>query len=220
VRLTHVRGLTGGRRLKGSISVLAAVLSCLAVPGLCDPVDDLGADDTGAAAWALSLARRAFDAYTLRRERIPTPDDVPELLRERSGAFVSAVKGDAPRCCMGSLHPTQPTLADEIIQAAIAAAGLDSRKPPVEPQELPRLQLIVSVVAPPESITDPRSIDPVRQGLAARTRERTGVVLPGETPHLSLAVKWARVRAGAGPDEAVEYFRIRAFRVAERRDRR
>jgi AMMECR1 domain-containing protein len=206
--------------LKASVSVLAVVLSGLATPGPCDLVDDLAADDRGAAAWALSLARRAFDEYTLHRERIPTPDDVRELLRRRSGAFVSAVKGDAPRCCMGSLYPTQPTLADEIIQAAVAAAGLDARKPPVEPEELPRLQLIVSVVAAPESISHPHSIDPVRQGLAARGHERTGVVLPGETPHLALAIRWARVRAGAERDEPVEYFRIRAFRIAERRDRR
>ena len=195
-------------------------LALAATRAPCDLVDDLAADDSGAAAWALSLARRAFDTYTLHRERIPTPDDVPELLKQRSGAFVSAVKGDAPRCCMGSLYPTQPTLADEIIQAAVAAAGLDARKPPVEPDELPRLQLIVSVVAPPESVSDPHSTVPVRQGLAARSHERTGVVLPGETPHLSLAIRWARVRAGAGKDEPVEYFRIRAFRIAERRDRR
>ena len=220
MRLTQVRSLPGAGRVAAQLSILVCLAVAAATPASCDLVDGFAADQSGASASALSLARRAFDTYTLHRERIPTPDDLPELLRERSGAFVSAVKGDAPRCCMGSLYPTQPTLADEIIQAAVAAAGLDARKPPVEPQELSRLQLIVSIVAPPESITDPRSIDPVTQGLAARGRERTGVVLPGETPHLNLAIKWARVRAGAAPDEPVEYFRIRAFRIAERRDRR
>jgi len=189
----------------------------MAVPGRCDPIRDL-ADDPATASYALSLARAALEAYTLRRQRLPTPNDLPDLLRDRRGAFVSAVQGDAPRCCMGSLYPTQPTLADEIIQAAVSAAGLDSRKPPLRPDELSRLQLIVSIVEPPESITDPRRLDPVREGVAARGRERWGVVLPGETRHLDLAIRWARARAGAIDGEAVEYFRVRAFRIAEGRD--
>jgi len=116
---------------------------------------------------------------------------------------------------MGSLYPTHSTLAEEIIAAAVAAAGVDARREPVKPDELPQLRLIVSIVAPPESIDDPTKIDPVHEGIAARGRVRTGVVLPGETPHLDRAVKWARTRAAAKPDEPVDYFRIRAFRIAE-----
>jgi AMMECR1 domain-containing protein len=217
MRLRAVRGLREGRGLGGSLSVLLSLVMCLSAPARCDLVDEFAREQHGAGALALALARKAFDTYALRRERLPTPDDLPELLRARSGAFVSAVKGDAPRCCMGSLYPTQATIADEVIQAAVAAAGLDARKPPVTADELPKLHLIVSIVAPPESIADPRAIDPVTQGLAARARERTGVVLPGETPHLELAIKWARIRAGAAPDEPVEYFRVRAFRIAEPR---
>ena len=92
---------------------------------------------------------------------------------------------------------------------------MDARREPVEPEELARLRLIVSILAPPESIDDPTRIDPVREGMAARSRVRTGVVLPGETPHLDRAIKWARTRAAAKPDEPVDYFRIRAFRIAE-----
>lgn len=196
----------------------ALTLSCLSLLLAQPPVDLLEQfeqDQSGAGAFAVSLARRAFEAYTLHRQRIPTPDDLPPLLRQRSGVFVSAVQGDAPRCCMGSLYPTQPTLADEIIQAAVAAAGLDSRKPPVQPGELTDLQLIVSIVAPPEAITDPHGLDPAVEGLVARGDEGTGVVLPGETPHLELAIKWAKIRAGVEPGEPVEYFRIRAYRIVE-----
>ena len=85
----------------------------------------------------------------------------------------------------------------------------------MKPDELLQLRLIVSIVAPPESIDDPRQIDPVREGIAARSHARTGVVLPGETPHLGRAIEWARTRAAAEPDEPVDYFRIRAFRIAE-----
>jgi AMMECR1 domain-containing protein len=200
------------RALPTGIIALAALLPVALASA--DVVAAMAADRTAAQA-ALSLARQAFDTYVLHRERLAVPMGLPELLQERSGAFVSAVKGDAPRCCMGSLYPTQATLAEEIIAAAVAAAGLDARQAPVQPGELAGLQLIVSIVGPPESLADPGHFDPVRDGIAARGPHRTGVVLPGETRRRVLAVRWARVRAGAGPNETVEYFRLQAFRIAE-----
>lgn len=164
---------------------------------------------------ALYLARRTFDAYCLERRSVPDPAHLPEALRLRSGVFVSAVLNGAPRCCMGTLYPTQPTLAREICAAARAAAAADLRFPPIRPEELPALRLIVSIVAPPEAILDPWSLDPLVEGVAVRSARRTGVSLPGETPHLSRLVDWARVRSGAGPGEPVSYFRVRAVRIVE-----
>ncbi len=201
--------------LAGALVALFTCLQMSAALGDCDLREAFSQDRHGAAERTLVLARRAFDAYVLRRERIAVPEDLPLLLRERSGVFVSAVGNGAPRCCMGSLYPTCPTLAQEIISAAVAAAGLDIRRSPIRPDELARLQLIVSIVAPPEAIADPHSLDPVTEGLAVRTAIRTGVVLPGETWQRARMIKWARIRAGAKPEEAVDYFRVRAFRVAE-----
>ena len=198
--------------------LLAGFLASSARASADDILTAFATDRGGAAQAALSLARDAFDAYALRRELISVPADLPPLLRERSGVFVSAILGGAPRCCMGSLYPTRPTLADEIIAAAVAAAGIDARRAPIEPDELERLRLVVSIVAPPESISDPRKLDPVREGLAIRSRKRTGVVLPGETAHLDRMLEWARTRAAAEPAEPVDYFRIRAFRIAEHKE--
>jgi AMMECR1 domain-containing protein len=197
------------------------ILAAATAPGRCvaAPTADLpeafAMDREGAAAAALSLARAAFDAYTLRREQVSVPGDLPDLLKQRGGVFVSAEVNGAPRCCMGSLYPTRDTLAEEIVAAAIAAAGLDARKAPIGSEEVPRLRLVVSIMAPPESIVDPGALDPVREGLAVRGRERTGVVLPGETGRRDRMIRWAMIRAGAAPGEAVDYFRIRAFRIAE-----
>jgi hypothetical protein len=41
------------------------------------------------------------------------------------------------------------------------------------------------------------------------------VVLPRETPRVELIEPWARIRAGAAPDEPVDYYRVRAFRIVE-----
>lgn len=164
---------------------------------------------------ALTLARRALDEYCLHRRRLLTPEALPAALKQRGGVFVSAMLGDAPRCCMGSLYPTQPTLAGEIIVAAGAAAARDLRFPPLKPQELPRLRVIVSILAPPEAVADPQALDPVTEGLAVRSGRRTGVVLPGETPHRDRMIRWAKTRAAARPEERVEFFRLRAARIME-----
>lgn len=164
---------------------------------------------------ALELARQAFDAYCLQRRTLPVPEELPEALRLRGAVFVSSMVNGAPRCCMGSLYPTQPSIAREIIVAACAAAALDWRFAPIRPTELQHLQLIVSILGPPESIRDPTALDPLAEGVAVRSAKTTGVALPGESPHLSRMIEWARVRSGAAAGERVSYFRVRAVRIIE-----
>lgn len=173
-------------------------------------------DDSGAGQFALRLARRALDAYCLRRERLTSPADVPSLLRSRGGVFVSAMdKGGAPRCCMGSLYPRSSALAAQIIDTATMAAAHDQRFKPLRPGELAGLRVIVSILDPPEPIFDPYSLDPVTDGLAARGVTRTGVVLPGETSRLDRFVGWARLRAAATPSGPVTYLKLKAIRFVE-----
>ena len=197
------------------IVVVTGGLSTSDAAGADRLVREFETDREGAGAEALALARNALNAWCLRHERIQPPADLPPLLGRRSGVFVSAIAGDAPRCCMGSLYPTRQTLAQEIIAAAVAAAGMDVRFPPIRPDELARLRVVVSIVDPPEPIIAPAHLDPAAEGLAVRSASRWGVVLPGETPHRELMVKWARIRAGAGDQERVAHFRLRAFRAIE-----
>lgn len=197
--------------------VCVALLACVAAPGLADPevLAAFAEDRDGLREAALLLAREAFDTYCLDRERIAPPTDLPPVFRLRSGVFVSASLNGAPRCCMGALYPTRQTLAEEIIAAAVAAAGLDYRFPPLRPEELDRVRLIVSVVGPPQAIGDVSEIDPATEGLVARRGDKIGVVLPGETRHLERAVRWARVRAGVPPEAEPDYYRLQAVRMME-----
>jgi AMMECR1 domain-containing protein len=172
-------------------------------------------DRTGAGDFALKLARRALDAYCLRREVIAVPADLPPLLRLRGAAFVSAMQNGAPRCCMGSLYPRGANLAADIIETATLAAAHDLRFKPLQPAELPHLRVIVSILDAPEPITAPLALDPVQDGLAVRSAVRTGVVLPGETASLDNFVKWGRIRAAAGDRENVQYLRLKAIRFVE-----
>ena len=174
-------------------------------------------DRTGAGEAALALARQALDAYCLRRERLTVPEGLPPLLYEHAGVFVSSQMDGAPRCCMGTLRPRGSSLAGDIIHAATLAAAHDLRFPPIKPEELPRLQVIVSILDPPQAVRDPYALDPLEDGLAVRSALRTGVVLPAETRVLERFVSWALIRAGAGTDEQVEYFRLKAARYVEGR---
>lgn len=167
---------------------------------------------------ALALARRAFEAYTLRREVVDPPRPLPALFRQPAAVFVSAMQpGGSPRCCMGSLYPTQPNAAEEIIACAVAAAGHDRRFLPLRPAELPHLVLIVSFVDRPRPITALEAVrlDPVTEGLAVQNAGRWGVVLSGETARRENLPLWGRIRAGAGPNAPVQYFRIHDVRMKE-----
>ena len=209
---------------------LSRVAMCLTLAGaLCVPVCVRG--DTTTDAWrvasradrafALRLARRAFDAYAADRRLLPAPSRLPEPLRGRGGVFVSAMRRGAPRCCMGSLLPTEGDLATEIIAAAVSAAGRDLRFRLVAPGELRGLTLIVSFVAPRGSVTRQAALrlDPTRQGLAVRgPGGKVGVTLSGETGDASTMLEWARIRAGARASDPLEFIRLDVVRFVEGRD--
>lgn len=197
--------------------LLAALVGAAPPARAQDPAQDPRWADPAVQAAALTLARRAFDAYALRREVLDLPAHVPPALREPMAVFVSTMRAGAPRCCMGSLYPTQPDAADEIIASAVAAAGHDRRFPPVRPGELAHLTLIVSLVSRPRPITESEaaSLDPVRDGLAVRNGDRWGVVLSGESPRRENMMPWGRIRAGAGPHTPVQWFQISDLRLRE-----
>ena len=204
------------RTLYGVAIATAVAAVTAGEPAFGDIVLDRWRSAPVAQAAALRLARSAFDSYVKGRVTIPCPTDLPPELRLRAGVFVSTMNAaGAPRCCMGTLSPMQPDIAHEIIANAVAAAGLDRRFRPITMNDLSRLRLIVSIVGPPESIGSTSALDPVRDGLVARYGDRDGVVLSGETPHPELVARWARIRAGAPEDAAVQYFRIEDVRMIE-----
>jgi len=173
--------------------------------------------DPPAQRYVLALARRAFDAYARTRTVIDPPSPVPAFLRRRSGVFISTMRWGAPRTCMGTLYPTQPNLAEEIIENAAASAGRDRRFKPVKVPELSQLNLIVSVVGTPRPISEREvvALDPARDGLAVKYGDRYGIVLSGETPYRANLLAWGHIRAGAGPNAPVELFQIRDLRFME-----
>lgn len=196
--------------------LLATALPVCSAP-LPTPSDHWQLTDPPAQRYTLALARRAFDAYARTRTVIDPPSPIPAFLRQRCGVFISTMRGGAPRTCMGTLYPTQPSLAEEIIENAAASAGRDLRFPPVQITELAHLDLIVSVVGTPHPISNSEAatLDPIHDGLVVQYGDRYGVVLTGETPYRRNLLTWGRIRAGAGPNAPVALFLIHDLRFRE-----
>jgi hypothetical protein len=204
------------KTLLGRLGLIGAVLATSAVRAS-DPVlnrwQHAGLADRSA---ALSLARKTFDTYVDTHTTITCPANLPPLLHERAGVFVSSMDSrGAPRCCMGTLYPQHVDIAHEIIANAVAAAGADRRFAPVGPATARQIRLIVSIVGPPQPIASPAGLDPVTEGLAVQSGDLFGVVLSGETGRPERAIAWARTRAGAASGAEVRYFRIDDVRMME-----
>lgn len=167
----------------------------------------------------VELARRTIEAYIKEGKIIEPPKELTPEMREKAGVFVSIHKHGELRGCIGTIEPTQPNVAMEIIQNAISAATRDPRFPPVRPEELPDLEIKVDVLSPPEPVSSPEELDPKRYGLIVQSLKhpwKRGLLLP-DLPGIDTVEKqiyWTRVhKAGiTDPKEPVQMFRFEVKR--------
>lgn len=125
------------------------------------------------------LARMSLESYIAKGKRIEPPEDIPEeLIKNRAGVFVSIKKHGQLRGCIGTITPTQDSIAQEIIQNAISAGCEDPRFFPVTEKELSELVYSVDVLMQPEPIDSIEQLDPKRYGVIVRKGFRTGLLLP------------------------------------------
>ena len=168
------------------------------------------------------LARASFEAFTQEGARIPVPAEelkrsAPEMLEVRTGCFVSLHVGENLRGCIGTLAPTQPCLADEIIENAISACSRDPRFDPVTSEELAHIHCSIDVLGTPEPIEGPEQLDVVRYGVIVSKGFRRGVLLPDlegvDTVEMQIAI--AKQKAGIGQWERCDLERFEVVRHAE-----
>lgn len=143
------------------------------------------------------------------------PWRLPPGLPERAGCFVTlSVDGDL-RGCMGTMAPTEPTLALEVVRNAVLAGTGDPRFSPVEEEELPYLEYKVDLLGELEPAR-PEDLDPARYGVVVRKGEAVGLLLP-DLPGIDRVdqqVAIAARKAGLEPGEpGIELLRFRAQRL-------
>ena len=132
--------------------------------------------------YLLSLARKTLEhlgkpagAKPIEEEVVTLP--IPEALLAPSGVFVSLHKGESLRGCIGYVEPIMP-LYQAVIENTINAARRDPRFDPVTPDEVPELNIEISVMTPPREIKSVEEIEIGRHGLIVSKGNARGLLLP------------------------------------------
>ena len=125
------------------------------------------------------LAYDAVDAYVSGRRTIPVPPNLPpQMTTRRAGTFVSIHRHGALRGCIGTISPTRASIAEEIIENAKSASTRDPRFSPIEPAELPYLDISVDVLGEAEDIDSRDQLDVKRYGVIVTSGHKRGLLLP------------------------------------------
>jgi AmmeMemoRadiSam system protein A len=164
----------------------------------------------------VDLARAAITAYITDGVVISPSINLPADLPQKAAVFVSLHLSDGDlRGCIGTVVPTEDTLAEQVIQEAIAAATMDPRFMPVSTGELDDLVIHVDILNPPERIGSMEELDVKRYGVIVDIGRRRGLLLPDiegvNTVEDQIAI--ARRKAGIGPREQIALSRFTVTRL-------
>jgi uncharacterized protein len=123
----------------------------------------------------LELARRAI-AEAISREKPAGCISHSGVFAEKRGVFVTLHARGRLRGCIGVIEAFEP-LGESIARCAGSAAFRDPRFPPVSAEELPELQIELSLLSPPEPIL-PENIEIGKHGLLISQAAKRGLLLP------------------------------------------
>lgn len=161
----------------------------------------------------VALARKTIASQLGRGSQPPavlTSSDYPA----RAGAFVSLHRRGALRGCIGTIAPTRPTLADEVVHNAVAAALHDPRFAAMGSGELDDLEISVDVLHSPEPATA-EDLDPGTYGVIVTAGQRRGLLLPDlegvDDVETQLDIACRKGGISAGERFEIERFRVERF---------
>lgn len=124
------------------------------------------------------LAKEAIENYIKERRVISPEGKLPQEFKGRAGVFVTIMEGEELRGCVGTYLPTQDSIAQEIIQNAIAAATEDYRFNAILQKDLPHLSYSVYILGKPMMIKDEKELNPRKFGIIVKTGRKSGLLLP------------------------------------------
>ena len=126
--------------------------------------------------YLLSVARNSIEKAVGGQTR-EIFEKVPAALREPCGAFVTLHMGGQLRGCIGYLEAVG-SLVETVQEAAEKAALQDYRFNPVTKEEIPELQIEISVLTPLKLIRDINDIEIGKHGLKIHLGYNRGLLLP------------------------------------------
>jgi hypothetical protein len=162
-----------------------------------------------------TLAWQAIENYLKTGQIIRPPVPLPADMTESRAVFVSLhTSGGMLRGCRGTISPTEPNLAEAIINTAIASATDDPRFPPMTAAELEGLDIKVDILSNLEPVLDKNELDEKIYGVVIKSGYRRALLLPDiaavqSVPH---QLELVRRKAGIGPNEPAELYRFTVTR--------
>jgi AmmeMemoRadiSam system protein A len=99
----------------------------------------------------LKLARSAITAELVGGDEVIRPANPSAALQEQCGCFVTLHKNKALRGCIGTIEATRSLLAG-VEDSARNSAFRDPRFPPLEADELPAVDIEISVLSVPVAL--------------------------------------------------------------------
>jgi AmmeMemoRadiSam system protein B/AmmeMemoRadiSam system protein A len=126
--------------------------------------------------YLLKLARKTIEQY-LSSETLLLPAKIPPTLQAKRGAFVTLRKHHELRGCIGNMSDEYP-LYNVIGRMAFSAAFNDTRFAPVTLDEMPFVEIEISVLTPFEKVNSSDDIVLGRDGVLLSKEGRQAVYLP------------------------------------------
>jgi MEMO1 family protein len=126
----------------------------------------------------LAIARNTIE-YLVKDQTKPKIDEtnLSSNLKTNCGAFVTLKKHGELRGCIGRFDAREP-LFRVVREMAIASSTQDSRFMPVAPDELPKLEIEISVLTPMRRIHSLDEFELGNHGIYIRKGNRSGTFLP------------------------------------------
>ena len=156
----------------------------------------------------LRLARRTLEQWTSSHST-PSSSETAEYasdhaLSQLAATFVSLHEHHELRGCIGNLDPADP-LYVSVIQNTVSAATTDPRFSSVRPEELPDIDIEISVLSGYEPVRGPEDVAIGEHGLLVELGRARGLLLPQVAPQFGWNARQflehAARKAGLAPDQ-------------------
>ncbi|MBU2251823.1 MAG: AmmeMemoRadiSam system protein B, partial [Proteobacteria bacterium] len=128
----------------------------------------------------LALARETISRF-LTTQMVPLPRGFSPAAMEQRGVFVTLKKHGNLRGCIGRMIPDRP-LATLVGAMALQSAFEDPRFRQVALEEVPKLEIEISVLTPMKPVSGPGDIVVGRDGVLLQKGGRSAVFLPQVAP--------------------------------------
>ena len=125
----------------------------------------------------LSLARFSIESYFRPPQTVLDPVEDSELLKSKSGAFVTITVKNNLRGCIGYIESDEE-LTKTVMDAAYQAAFHDPRFQPLTEDEFETIDLEISILSPPFQLNNYDEIVLGKHGLILEESGRKGLLLP------------------------------------------